>query len=374
MKKTKKTISVYSLSGDNAPASYYRVIQYIRRIEGLKVKMRPLLSNHQFGWYIKIKKSIFLVKVITEFVTYFTILLRITFFLILDTIKPPDIVVLSKVFIPRAMPWHFKLLINLITRKSLLIWDFDDHIIDNKQVTRRVFEYLSSKSHFIVVTHEYLKSLIADIHKHKVILMPTTDGDMKSYNMKKILEVRQRTFKKKVILVWVATPRNMEHLERIIPILDEAAMELFYKYSKQLVLKVVCSIPLKLSTDILEVENIKWSRRAAIETMIDAHIGIMPLLDNTFTKGKGAFKLIQYLSIGLPVLASNVGYNKEVVINKCGYLVNDSSDTKEWKSSLLKMVIRWEHIEDMSHRAREVWTNNFSFKENYKIWKKILLS
>ena len=58
-----------------------------------------------------------------------------------------------------------------------------------------------------------------------------------------------------------------------------------------------------------------------MKEIISAHIGIMPLPDNDFTRGKGGFKLIQYMSTAMPVIASAVGFNKQIVTKDFGYLV-----------------------------------------------------
>ena len=57
----------------------------------------------------------------------------------------------------------------------------------------------------------------------------------------------------------------------------------------------------------------------------------MPLLDDEWAKGKCAFKLLQYMACGLPVVASNVGANKEVINSKLGYLVDND---QMWLESL----------------------------------------
>lgn len=63
----------------------------------------------------------------------------------------------------------------------------------------------------------------------------------------------------------------------------------------------------------------------------------MPLEDNAYTRGKWAFKLIQYMSGGLPIIGSNVGFNKTVVDKEIGALANNSAKSA-WLDALLMMV------------------------------------
>ena len=53
--------------------------------------------------------------------------------------------------------------------------------------------------------------------------------------------------------------------------------------------------------------------------MLNSHIGLMPLIENEFTKGKCAFKAVQSIGCGLPVILSDVGMNKDVIEKGNGF-------------------------------------------------------
>ena len=67
------------------------------------------------------------------------------------------------------------------------------------------------------------------------------------------------------------------------------------------------------ATSIENVETIAWSEEAEGELIANCDIGIMPLSDTPFARGKCGYKLIQFMACGLPVIASPVGVNKEIV-------------------------------------------------------------
>ena len=86
------------------------------------------------------------------------------------------------------------------------------------------------------------------------------------------------------------------------------------------------------------VEAWAWSEETEVSSIQQFDIGIMPLQDSPWERGKCGYKLIQYMSCGLPVVASPVGVNKEIVIEgRNGYLADTLDDWREKLEMLLKM-------------------------------------
>jgi len=79
---------------------------------------------------------------------------------------------------------------------------------------------------------------------------------------------------------------------------------------------------------------VKWSLDTYMEQMSEFTIGIMPLYDNPMNKGKCGFKLIQYMNLHKPVIASPVGANAEIV-GECGLVVNTEDEWVEAIEALL---------------------------------------
>jgi glycosyltransferase involved in cell wall biosynthesis len=80
------------------------------------------------------------------------------------------------------------------------------------------------------------------------------------------------------------------------------------------------------------VELIDWREDTEIEDIRRFDVGIMPLPDEPWARGKCGFKLIQYMACGLPVVASPVGVNSEIVQdNVSGFL---ATSTSEWVDAL----------------------------------------
>ena len=162
-----------------------------------------------------------------------------------------------------------------------------------------------------VVSTDILLSLIDKSFVHKVKVIPTTDGDFLGYDIEEVLLQRQSLYNEEIRLVWVATAVGLDYIQPIIPSLDDAAKALKELTGKKLTLHVVCNKPLKEETSCLEIVNVHWDREIAKKEITSSHIGLMPLPDTDFTRGKGGFKLIQYMSTAMPVIASAVGFNND---------------------------------------------------------------
>ena len=85
----------------------------------------------------------------------------------------------------------------------------------------------------------------------------------------------------------------------------------------------------------VEKELIPWSEDSEVAHIQSFDVGIMPLPDGPFERGKCGYKLIQYMACGLPVVASPVGANKHIVEQgKTGFL---ASNTAEWVEALVRL-------------------------------------
>lgn len=120
-------------------------------------------------------------------------------------------------------------------------------------------------------------------------------------------------------LVWIGLPENLVYLELVRPVLANLARE----YSN-LRLRVVSSrFP---EWPEIPVERVAWSVSTEANSLISAGIGIMPLTDDDWTRGKCAFKLLQYMAAGIPCIGSAVGANLDVVEDGVsGFLPADAS-------------------------------------------------
>jgi glycosyltransferase involved in cell wall biosynthesis len=102
---------------------------------------------------------------------------------------------------------------------------------------------------------------------------------------------------------------------------------------------------------------IPWSEETEVEYLSSFDVGIMPLSDSLWARGKCGFKLIQYMASGLPVIASPVGVNKEIVNNGVnGFL---PSSNEQWIESLERLYKDVDIRNKMGKFGRKIVENKY---------------
>jgi glycosyltransferase involved in cell wall biosynthesis len=131
-------------------------------------------------------------------------------------------------------------------------------------------------------------------------------------------------------IVWIGSPENLIYLEMIRPALARLTAR-----HPGLKLRVICSrFP---AWPEINVEAIPWSEATEAGALAAAHIGIMPLTDDEWSRGKCAFKLLQYMAASLPCVASPIGANTEAVID--GVTGFHAATLEYWESRLEMLIV-----------------------------------
>lgn len=86
----------------------------------------------------------------------------------------------------------------------------------------------------------------------------------------------------------------------------------------------------------LPMTSIAWSEHTEVQSIASFDIGIMPLVDEPFTRGKCGYKLIQYMACGLPVVASPVGVNRQIVEHGANGFLAETPE--QWEKSLQRLL------------------------------------
>lgn len=130
-------------------------------------------------------------------------------------------------------------------------------------------------------------------------------------------------------IVWIGSPENLVYLEMIRP-----ALARLQALHARLRLKIICSrFP---DWPEICIDRVPWSSATEAAELATAHIGIMPLTDDAWARGKCAFKLLQYMAASLPCVASPVGANTEAVLQ--GLTGFHARDVEEWFTALDALI------------------------------------
>jgi glycosyltransferase involved in cell wall biosynthesis len=126
----------------------------------------------------------------------------------------------------------------------------------------------------------------------------------------------------------------------------------------------------EFSVDGLDVTNIVWSEETEAKELAIFDVGIMPLPNEDFERGKSALKLIQYFAVGIPAVASPVGANCDVIdpgIN--GFLAENVND---WVAGLSTLLGDHNLRQEMGTAGRSKVESLYSVQANFPLWLEIL--
>lgn len=281
------------------------------------------------------------------------------FFVLLSILfNQKSILFIQRELFPRKVGSIRKAILNRLFSKHNVIWDFDDNIFEMNEISSSEFESLSKNSSAIIVCNNFLRNLIDKEFHQKVSLIPTSDIACSVFDYEKTKIARVSDYEKIISLGWLGTFNNLKFLENILPDLENSAEILKRDFNKELQLKIISDTELDIECRHLKILNIKWTREGSIEELLDTHIGLMPLDNNKLTEGKCAFKAVQYIGFGIPVIASNVGFNKEVIVDSLnGYLI---SENESWVEKIISLSTNKELWLEFSKNSRKRWIENFN--------------
>lgn len=118
------------------------------------------------------------------------------------------------------------------------------------------------------------------------------------------------------------------------------------------------------------VQYIRWTEETEVAEILKMDIGLMPLQDSKWEKGKCAYKLIQYAACGIPGVASDVGMNREVTVpGETGIL---ASADEEWIQAIKTLKSNTELRHQMGRNARKKVEERYCIQQTSTKWLEIL--
>lgn len=101
----------------------------------------------------------------------------------------------------------------------------------------------------------------------------------------------------------------------------------------------------------MQIEVVPWSEATEVGAIESADVGVMPLVDSPWERGKCGYKLIQYMACGLPAIGSAVGANTDIIRHgETGFLARTTVD---WLDALQKLLTDEQLRQTMGHAGRK---------------------
>jgi glycosyltransferase involved in cell wall biosynthesis len=119
----------------------------------------------------------------------------------------------------------------------------------------------------------------------------------------------------------------------------------------------------------VEVEERPWIAEDEIPWINGFDVGVMPLPDDEWARGKCAYKLVQYMACGLPVVASRVGANVDLVNSECGFLAESD---EEWADALTLLRDQPLLRQRMGAMSRRRVLDAYSLESNLPMFENVI--
>jgi glycosyltransferase involved in cell wall biosynthesis len=292
----------------------------------------------------------------------YPVLLLIRLWQVLFLAPRYDAVWICREMAPLGPPVFEKL---LVWRCKRVILDMDDalHIAD-KESSRLLPRLLRDRGKFgrmaaryttVVCGNAYLAEFYGQ-HSAQVEIIPTV---VDAGRYMRVFPVRAETIR----IGWIGTPLNRHHLDSLYPAFFALAQERRFEL-------VVVGLNEPLNWELPGIRHIKWNLADEFDYFAHFDIGIMPLKDSRFARGKCAFKLVQYMAAGLPVVASPVGANCDVVEHgRNGYLAETQED---WHSVLRTLIDDPELRRRMGRQGRTLVREEYSVDAGWERYAAVL--
>lgn len=211
-----------------------------------------------------------------------------------------------------------------------LVFDMDDavmfHELEHHQplTGKNMLKFLRTINHCaaVVAGNRFLAGF-AEANCARVHVLPTP-VDTARYRLKDY-----DTPSETITVGWVGVSGNLHYLLRLAPVFQELAREF-----PQFRLKIV-------SNDFIDIPGVpiikeRWSLENEMDSLRSFDIGIMPLDDTLWARGKCGYKILQYFGVGVPAVASPVGINSEFIKQGVTGFLAESND--QWVASLISLI------------------------------------
>ncbi|OJJ23912.1 group 1 glycosyl transferase [marine bacterium AO1-C] len=347
--KPTKILLIYPYPAGEAPSQRFRFEQYLDHLkkQNFQISHAPFMSLKT--WQVLYKAGNYPQKIggiLWGFIKRWWLMFRLRKF---------DFVFIHREAAPVGYPL-FEWIIAKIWRKKI-IYDFDDAIwlpntsSQNSLVAKIKFHQKTALickwAHKVSVGNEYLGDYARQFNSN-VVYNPTTIDTVHLHNQTKTQN------NEKLVIGWTGSHSTLPYLDFLEPILKQLEQEYSFEF------QVIANQPPQLNLKSLVFKP--WNKATEIEDLLAFNIGVMPLSDDQWAKGKCGFKALQYMALGIPPLVSPVGVNTRIVQNQENGFICGTPE--EWHQALLQLMQTPDLRASLGTKARQTVEDHYSVTSN----------
>ena len=333
-----------------APSQRFRFEQYLDELtaQGYYYRLAPFLSVATWDIFYKpghaVAKAL---GILSGFVRRVGLLFAVPSY---------DFVFVHREAAPIGPPVFEWLIAKVLGKK--IIYDFDDAIwLANTSEANKIAAGLKWHHKVADICRWAYKNSCGNAYLahyarqfNSAVVNPTTIDTVHLHN-----QVRDQAAPGRLVIGWTGTHSTLKYLDQVVPVLAKLEVEgLDFEF------RVISNQPPTLP--LRSLVFMPWRKDTEITDLLGFHVGLMPLEDDLWAKGKCAFKALQYMALGIPALVSPVGMNTEVVQHGQNGFV--CATDAEWEVSLRQLLLDVYLRQRMGFAARDTVEQRYSVRAN----------
>jgi glycosyltransferase involved in cell wall biosynthesis len=331
----------------DGPSSRYRIHQFVKPLLNFKINVLVQSIMTPSVYRNRMKGSRI------GFSGYLSLIYKILFRVYLIIFFKPDAIILHREFMPvmrTVSHWFFSVIV-----RAPVIYDFDDAVFTEFQIDNliRIATATTPGNQFLA---DYVKSINPNTY---IQVIPTVvDTEYYQSKISKLVSLQ-------MIIGWIGTESSYKRYMSSRLVFLVGLAERFGA-----VVHVIGPVTIQDDVKTKGAKFLEWSLATEREHMEGFNIGVMPLFDDRYTRGKCAFKIVEYGAYGIPSVASSVGANVDVIVQgETGFLVETDED---WEQALTTLLTDPELRQVMGAKARDRIVAGYSLQSQVAVWADLI--